>query len=231
MSEKDKILGRIREALTLTAPVPGAHEPLPDKAGDRTQHDDDFRAWLPEVPESRDGQISLFAENSAALKTEFITVSNAADAHHALQQISKREGWNKLAAHHSEAVDPAIAKLDLPTEWVDDDPQVDDLEAADAGISACDMLVAQTGSVVVSSISAGGRALSVLPPHHVVLAHSSQLVADMPKAFERLAELYPDGYPSFLSFITGPSRTGDIERILVLGAHGPKQLTVILVGN
>ena len=101
------------------------------------------------------------------------------------------------------------------------------LEACDVGITECDALVAQTGSLVVTSASAGGRALSVLPPHHVVLARRAQLVPDLPAAFRLLQERYGTNAPSMISFVTGPSRTGDIERILVLGAHGPKRLTVI----
>ena len=95
------------------------------------------------------------------------------------------------------------------------------------GVSECDALIAQTGSVLVTSRSAGGRALSVLPPHHVVLAQRDQLVPDLPAAFDLVKKKYADNYPSMISFITGPSRTGDIERILVLGAHGPKKLTVL----
>ena len=81
--------------------------------------------------------------------------------------------------------------------------------------------------MVVTNRSAGGRALSVLPPHHIVLARREQLVADLPAAFALLQQKYADNYPSMISFITGPSRTGDIERILVLGAHGPKKLTIL----
>ena len=103
------------------------------------------------------------------------------------------------------------------------------LEACDAGLTECESLVAQTGSVCVTARSSGGRALSVLPPHHVVIASRSQLVPDLAEAYEHLAKKYGATYPSFISFISGPSRTGDIERILVLGAHGPKKLTVLLV--
>jgi L-lactate dehydrogenase complex protein LldG len=91
--------------------------------------------------------------------------------------------------------------------------------------------VAQTGSVLITARSAGGRALSVLPPHHIVLARRSQLVADLPDAFQLLKKKYGGNYPSFISLVTGPSRTGDIERILVLGAHGPKKLTIICVDH
>jgi L-lactate dehydrogenase complex protein LldG len=103
---------------------------------------------------------------------------------------------------------------------------VDDLESCDAALTECEALVAQTGSVLVSAPSAGGRALSVLPPHHVVLARRNQMVPDLTAALHRVQEKFKDRWPSFLSFISGPSRTGDIERILVLGAHGPKKMTV-----
>jgi L-lactate dehydrogenase complex protein LldG len=101
------------------------------------------------------------------------------------------------------------------------------MEKCDAAITECDALIAQTGGVVVTSRSTGGRALSVLPPHHIVIARREQLVADLPAAFALLTQRYAPDYPSMISFITGPSRTGDIERILVLGAHGPKKLTIL----
>jgi L-lactate dehydrogenase complex protein LldG len=82
---------------------------------------------------------------------------------------------------------------------------------------------------LVTSRSSGGRALSVLPPHHVVLARREQLLGDLYEAFALLKKKYSSNYPSFISFITGPSRTGDIERVLVLGAHGPRQLTIVLL--
>jgi L-lactate dehydrogenase complex protein LldG len=69
----------------------------------------------------------------------------------------------------------------------------------------------------------------VLPPHHLVIARKSQIVTDLSEAFASLTAKYRGSYPSMISFITGPSRTGDIERILVLGAHGPKRLTILML--
>lgn len=67
----------------------------------------------------------------------------------------------------------------------------------------------------------------MLPPHHVVLALRRQLVRDLSAGLEGMQQKYDRNYPSMISIVTGPSRTGDIERILVLGAHGPKKLTVL----
>jgi L-lactate dehydrogenase complex protein LldG len=102
----------------------------------------------------------------------------------------------------------------------------------DLGATTCDCLIAQTGSIVVSAHSAGGRALSVLPPAHLVIARRDQIVPDLAAAMAWLRRRYPEnirGWPSALSVITGPSRTADIEKILVFGAHGPKRLAVYFV--
>lgn len=108
---------------------------------------------------------------------------------------------------------------------------VDDLQQFRADTTAygetrCDCLVAQTGSIFVSTLSAGGRALSVWPPVHLVIARRDQLVADLPAAFALLRNRYGARWPSMISLITGPSRTSDIEKTLVLGAHGPKRLVI-----
>jgi L-lactate dehydrogenase complex protein LldG len=102
-----------------------------------------------------------------------------------------------------------------------------EMASFDVGITAADCLVARTGSVVLRCTSTGGRRLSVLPAHHIVLARKEQLVASLEDA---LPSIQKDTDWSFATLITGPSRTADIEKILVLGAHGPKRLTVILIG-
>jgi L-lactate utilization protein LutC len=96
----------------------------------------------------------------------------------------------------------------------------------DLGVTGCDCLVAQTGSIIVSTFSAGGRALSVLPPTHLVIACRVQIVSDLASGMALLRKRYDKHWPSALSVITGPSRTADIEKILVMGAHGPKRLAL-----
>ncbi|HVM59466.1 MAG TPA: lactate utilization protein [Verrucomicrobiae bacterium] len=99
----------------------------------------------------------------------------------------------------------------------------------DLGVTSCDYLIAQTGSIVVTTLSAGGRAVSVLPPVHLVIARREQIVPDLATAMALLRKRYDKRWPSALSIITGPSRTGDIEKILVMGAHGPKRLVLYFV--
>jgi len=232
MTEKEKILARIREALAVSAPIGGSHHgpvvsPLHSTLDPRpTSH---ARAWLPVVGESFDARLALFQKNSTDLKATLHIVDDRDQLAGLLRNLRDAEGWKKIATHSGELTDEAMRVLNLPVCRTDQPYSVAEVESCDVGITECDALIAQTGSVLVTGRSAGGRALSVLPPHHVVLARRDQLIADLPDAFALLKAKYGASYPSFISFITGPSRTGDIERILVLGAHGPKKLTIFLL--
>lgn len=96
------------------------------------------------------------------------------------------------------------------------------------GITSCEFLVAHLGSVVISSAQISGRRLNVFPETHIVLAHESQLTGYLDEALEKLQNKYKNELPSLISNITGPSRTADIEKTLVMGMHGPKSLIVII---
>jgi len=100
-------------------------------------------------------------------------------------------------------------------------------ETSQATITLGETLVAQTGSVFVSA-ACGGRGASVVAPVHIVVAGIEQLVPDLDAAFARLNERGAPARNSFLCLITGSSRTSDIEKIMVLGAHGPRRLVVVL---
>lgn len=100
-------------------------------------------------------------------------------------------------------------------------------ESAQATITTAEALVALTGSVLVSA-ACGGRGASVVAPIHIVLATSDQLVPDLEAAFARMRERNTAFQNSYVCLITGSSRTADIEKILVMGAHGPIRLIVML---
>lgn len=104
-----------------------------------------------------------------------------------------------------------------------------DFEDAQIGITTCEALIARNGSILISNANAGGRRLSIYPPIHIVFAKASQLVMDIKHGMALIKERNPNGLPSMLTTITGPSRTADIEKMLVLGAHGPKELYVFLI--
>jgi len=219
---REKILRSIREALSVKAPARHLAGTGAAASGHKPQD------WLPPVPSSPAELIALFEKNSLDLKTEVRHCADAAAAASELAALARENNWKSVGSHHFALGTETVSALGLPVVFTDQPYETADLERCDGGISGCDCLVAQTGGILVTSASAGGRVLSVLPPHHVVIASAGQLVGDLADAFAVLRKTYGSP-PAFVSFITGPSRTGDIERILVLGAHGPKKLTVLLV--
>ena len=221
---KTIILNRIREALREN-PAPRPHTASThgvDEISTQPHTDHAQRAWLPKVGTTPEEQIALFAEISEGLKTEFHRCASLDEAREIVAKLANDGGWKKIATHTTPNTSTLLEGLDATIVKTDNGYQINDLETCDAGIT-------QTGGVLVSGPSAGGRALSVLPPHHIVIARTSQVVPDLTAAFDCVKQRYGTNFPSFMSFITGPSRTGDIERILVLGAHGPKRLTILLV--
>lgn len=111
--------------------------------------------------------------------------------------------------------------------------ETDFLAHADAGLTTCEALVARTGSVLLSAATGSGRRLSIYPDQQLVLARASQVVADIKDALLLAQDKFGglDKLPSMLSLVTGPSRTADIEKTLVLGAHGPRSITLFLLDD
>ncbi len=208
---RELILAHVQEALAGAA-VP----PFEASASQK-------RAVLPAVTDL----IPQFAANAEFLRAEFHVCADEAAAKEKIAELATRHDWKKIAMHRG-VLTSAVAPSALPVLDATEGYDVNELESCDAGITECDALVAQTGSVILTTRSGGGRALSVLPPHHVVVARREQLLPDLPAAYELVQQRYGAQWPSLTTLITGPSRTGDIERIIILGAHGPKKLTVVL---
>jgi L-lactate dehydrogenase complex protein LldG len=116
------------------------------------------------------------------------------------------------------------ARINRPVRW---SSQGGPTEASQATVTLAETLVAQTGSIFVTA-ACGGRGASVVAPCHVVFATTSQLVPDLQTALRNAKEQGKLNQNSFACLISGSSRTADIEKILVQGAHGPTRLVVIL---
>jgi len=99
-------------------------------------------------------------------------------------------------------------------------------DTADIGISGVEFGIAETGSVFQDGLSVATRLAMILPPLHAVFLPSAHIVPGISEAFEIIARSFDRGY---VGFITGPSRTGDIERVLTIGVHGPGRFAVIAV--
>ncbi|HEX6424474.1 MAG TPA: LUD domain-containing protein, partial [Acidimicrobiales bacterium] len=107
-----------------------------------------------------------------------------------------------------------------------EDPSVEAAARAGLGVTGAVAAVAATGSVVLDSRAAGGRAVSLLPPVHLCVTHVNTLFPAPADVLRRLGS-GADALPPSMVLVTGPSRTGDIEQLLTLGAHGPTALHVV----
>lgn len=125
------------------------------------------------------------------------------------------------------AMQALLAQIGVPFQATEADFKAQ----AAVGLTSCEALVARTGSIVVSPATASGRRLSIYPDQHLVLARPSQVVAEIGDALRATQARYGARLPSMLSLTTGPSRTADIEKTLVLGAHGPRRLTLFLLDD
>ena len=101
----------------------------------------------------------------------------------------------------------------------------------DVSFTPCEVLIARTGSVMVSSRQRGGRKSVVASPVHAVIGFTSQIVPDIKDAWIKIRNAYRGQLPSMVSLLSGPSRTADIEKTLVTGAHGPKAIYVFLLDD
>ena len=102
------------------------------------------------------------------------------------------------------------------------------LNDCDCSITSCEALAARTGTIVMSANQTNGRTTSVYAPVHICIAFTNQLVYDLKDALQMLKDKYNGKLPSLITFATGPSRTADIEKTLVVGVHGPKEVYLCL---
>ncbi len=252
VAARETILARVREALQMPAPLPHLQTDLAGEmlgqrsaaAGPTASNglpsltvlpETAARPWLPDGGDTLEERLAILTENLEKLRAQVHRVPDLAAAAAVVAGFVEQRCWKQLAWHQHPLVDPLVAAGVTAvgcSGWAVEDPGFDkhQLEACDAGITACEAVVSQTGSILVSSATGGGRGLSILPPVHIVVAPVEAVVATIGDALHLIARRYAGRLPSLLSFVTGPSRTGDIERILVLGAHGPKELIVLLVG-
>jgi L-lactate dehydrogenase complex protein LldG len=99
---------------------------------------------------------------------------------------------------------------------------------AAVGVTGANFAFAATGTVVLESTSEDIRLATTLPEHHVVLLDPAKILEDDLAAVPHLRTFHQNSPRNYLAYITGPSRTADIERVLTIGVHGPKQLHILL---
>ncbi|OQX76092.1 MAG: hypothetical protein B6D61_09320 [Bacteroidetes bacterium 4484_249] len=164
-----------------------------------------------------------FAQEFSKVAGQFIYCENEADLKNNLISLFAEKEWENLFC-----LEPDI-KETLDSAGIPCKSDESDFLKMDAGITYCEFLIARLGSIMISSRQSSGRRLNVFPENHIVIAYTNQIVADLKDALKSLKNKYNNNLPSLISVISGPSRTADIEKTLVLGAHGPKELYLFLI--
>lgn len=208
---RDEVLAAIRMALHDTGQP---QEVLPIVASNLVfkSQEEGLVAGFTRVFSSIDGQV-IRCENDSQLAGE-------------LTALVKRKGWTKVSAR-SQWLEQRRGQEAF--EWILTTLVDGDFTHTEAGITDCEHLVAQTGSVVMSTAQPAGRAFPVYVPVHIVIANEAQLVYSLGETILQMEQRYQSDYPSAWYLMSGPSRTGDIEKTLVLGVHGPVEVYVFLV--
>ncbi len=207
---KEIVLRRVREALAKSAPF---LPPTPD-----------FSSRLHQEP-SEDQSIEFaqaFIRNSGL----FVYCENEEDFFDQLYALKREQN-----IQHLHVWEPNVQRILHHAGIEFTSTEEDFLQKAQASLTTCEALITRTGSILVSSANAGGRRLSIYPETHMVVAKASQLVPDIKDGLQHIRNKYQDNFPSMVSLVSGPSRTADIEKTLVMGAHGPKQLVLFLIDD
>jgi L-lactate dehydrogenase complex protein LldG len=185
--------------------------------------DIDFNS--PVFAEVADSPDIAFAREFSRIAGKFVYCESDSEFCQNLSLLMQQRGLKSVFC-----LEPSLQQL-LQQEQVPYESSEEQLLHARAGLTACEFLIARLGSIMVSSRQASGRRLPVFPDLHIVHAYSSQIVPDLQDALSGIRQKYAEGLPSLVSVISGPSRTADIEKTLVMGAHGPRDVYVFLVDD
>jgi L-lactate dehydrogenase complex protein LldG len=206
-TSREKILKKIRNAL-----ISKLENPYPSLDIDS-----------PVYHSLQDPKDITFAQEFTKVAGKFVYCETENDLNDNLVTLVADKKWTRIMCLDHD-IKTILNKAGIPFS----DEEKDFLDCQ-VGITSCEYLIARFGSIMISSELESGRRLNVYPENHIVIARSSQIVAELKDALLGINEKYQGQLPSFISVITGPSRTADIEKTLVMGAHGPKELYVFLI--
>ena len=215
MSARDNILGRVRKALGRSGPLSDA-----ETAAMRAKLRDHPRGPQPSMPWE---PVSRFKERCAILSS---TVDEAASLADVPQTVARYLSERDLP--RAGVCWPELAGLG----WHAAGLQMDGRPATGddkTGITGSFCAIAETGTLVITSGAATPTATVLLPDTHVAVVRADRIVAGMEEAFALLRAERPR-MPRAVNLVSGPSRTGDIEQTIVLGAHGPFRVHIVVVG-
>ncbi|MCF8341553.1 MAG: LUD domain-containing protein [Chitinophagaceae bacterium] len=203
---KENILRKIKKALEIPVPLP-----FPELNAINTIYpfpSDDLKTIFTTVFTSLLGKLQWF-EHEENMVQQFLLMAEA-------------QGWKEIYC-----AEPQLRDIFITYGFSSFSEK--NIADVDVSITSCEALVARTGTILLSSKLPEGRTASVYAPVHVCVAFTHQMVYDNSDAILMMQNKYPTQLPSMLCFATGPSRTADIEKTLVVGVHGPKEVFCLII--
>ena len=223
-SARDQVMARVRRATRAAERSPEAEGALAARLADPPRGIRPARAQLPPA-----ALLELFQSMAREVSASVVRVGDAGEVPSEVARYLKQEN---LAPRLRMAPDPALEALGWaahPLLEVETGPA---READQVSLTGAFAGIAETGTLVLLSGPKGPTTLNFLPETHLVVLDAAAVVGAYEDVWARLRAAYgPGQMPRTVNMITGPSRTGDIEQTIQLGAHGPRRLHIILVGK
>ena len=214
---KNAIFASIRQHLAASQPFDAAHH------AHHGQTDTDFQALvLNDFP--KEALIENFRESLEFVGGNFSRVFDETQAAEVLFSIVKEKNARKIAISDSPLVKKITGYLKIDAEFIENAP-ADVLFESDLGVTGAQWAIAETGTLVLESESERHRLTSLVPPVHVCVLEAGNIR----QTLGEILEILKSRLNRTITFITGASRTSDIELTLAIGVHGPGELHVILI--
>lgn len=231
-NSRDEILRRIKMGLygdaghkELSDPIYGTETVAEKAAKIREQH----------INDNNNNMIEQLAQELSNVNSEVYRASGEDDIFECIMGLIRSKDIESFTAWDSEYMRSLNLSSLLEGEGLSRIKSDDKNEIAKAqiGFTGADYAIADTGTLVLLTDGNKPRSVSLLPPIHLAIVREANIVSNINELFTILQQKYDagDSVPSCMTFITGPSRTADIELNLTLGVHGPKELHVIITSD
>ncbi|RMF99437.1 MAG: hypothetical protein D6741_08535 [Planctomycetota bacterium] len=214
MSSRDEILNRIRTRLADDPPL--ERPPVPE-------------VWAKTDP-PLEQMMERFANELAAVQGELFRVADVNAARNQLETLCSEAGYGELVVSGHPLARELATGLSVPIRECSDNPVPRDLADVPVSLVEAEYLLADTGSALIDCPTPRDRLLCYLPPACVIVTRTERVREHMPAVWDDIAARTAEGdRRGEFVIVTGPSRTADIEKILILGVHGPKRVVILAI--
>jgi L-lactate dehydrogenase complex protein LldG len=217
------MLAAIRERLAASAPFDAVHDAQQTQRSLRV-----VPVGVAVARETHAAPVERFRDALEDVAGHCVVVPDEVEAAEAVRRIIEQARARRVAVSDAPLVRSVLAHAQLDAELLEQ-ASASALFDCDVGITSAQWAVAETGTLVLESEAERHRLPSLVPPMHVALIEARQVRQTLGEVFATLDEQGRDGLSRTMTFITGPSRTSDIELTLAIGVHGPGELFVIII--